>query len=193
MGVRSSTAASIGGSCRAIVSAKQLASGESTEIVQRAAWIHRLHQRRNHVEHRGQAGVGGEQREERALVLHDDLGALAFGDVGDAGAHQRLLPALQAHQAHFAGNVAAGRVAVNPLEHLRFAGGREPQVLARRDSDGCPSGCISALTASRSDGQQLLARHLEQPQRRLVRLDEMLACPGSMTVIASGALSTSER
>jgi hypothetical protein len=36
MGVRSSTAASIGGRCRAMVSAKQLLSGASTEIVQRA-------------------------------------------------------------------------------------------------------------------------------------------------------------
>src|SRR6478752_768851 len=35
MGVRSSTAASMGGSCLAIVSAKQLASGARTEIVQR--------------------------------------------------------------------------------------------------------------------------------------------------------------
>jgi len=35
MGVRSSTAASIGGRCRAMVKAKQLASGASTEIVQR--------------------------------------------------------------------------------------------------------------------------------------------------------------
>src|SRR6187401_3836203 len=36
MGVRSSTAASIGGRWRAIVREKQLASGERTEIVQRA-------------------------------------------------------------------------------------------------------------------------------------------------------------
>ena len=69
---------------------KRLASGDSTEIVQRQRGYTACTSAGDHVEHRGQPGVGCQQREERALVLHDDLGALAFGDVGDAGAHQRL-------------------------------------------------------------------------------------------------------
>ena len=193
MGVRSRTAASIGGSWRAMVSEKQLRVGRQHRDRAAAARIHRLHQRRDHVEHRRQAGVGGQQREERALVLHDDLGALAFGDVGDAGAHQRLRAALQAHQAHFAGNVAAGGVAMDPLEHLRLARGRELQVLARRRIGGLPVGLD--LGADRIEvglasnwSRVILNRRSAGSLASMKRL-----VSGSMTVMASGALSTSER
>ena len=176
MGVRSRTAASIGGRWRGDRQRKAAAVRREHRDRAAAARIHGLHQRGNHVEHRRQSGVGGEQREERALVLHDDFGALAFGDVGDAGAHQRLRSALQPRQADFAGNVAPRGVAMNPLEHLGFAGRRQLQMLARRDR-GLPVGLHLGAGGVQMDRQQLIARHLEQPQRRLVSFDEASACP----------------
>ena len=82
---------------------------------------------------------------------------------------------------------------MDPLEHLRFAGGRELQVLAMRRIGGLAVGLHLGADRVEVAGQQLLARHLEQAQRRLVGLDEALACRRSMTAMASGALSTSER
>src|SRR6202008_3939288 len=49
------------------------------------------------------------------------LGALALGDVGDAATPQAAAAARQPHQAHFAHDLAAGGVPVQPLEHRRAA------------------------------------------------------------------------
>jgi hypothetical protein len=73
---------------------------------------------------------------------------------------------------------------VRPLEHLRFAGGRALEMLARRAAAAV--GLHVGADRIEVNGEQLVARHLEQPQRRLVRLDETLRS-GSMTVMASGA------
>ena len=82
-------------------------------------------------------------------------------------------PPCEAHQAHFAGDVASGRVAMDPLEHLRLAGRREFRVLARRNR-WLPIGLHLGADRVQMRREQLIACHLEQPQGRFVRLDEAL-------------------
>jgi hypothetical protein len=97
------------------------------------------------VEHGGKGGLDASNAKNHAR-FHDDLGALAFRDIGDAGAHQRLLPACR--RTSRTSQVSRPVETVNPLEDLQFRS-RERGVGVVRA--GCPSGCISALTASKSE------------------------------------------
>ncbi len=88
--------------------------------------------------------VGGDLLEHPALARRDGLGALALGDVGDAGADQPPVGARQAHEAHFAGHGLAGGVAVHPFEHRRLARQRAFDVAARTPKESAAVGLMRA-------------------------------------------------
>ena len=61
---------------------------------------------------------------------------------------------------------------MDPLEYLRLARDRERQVLAMRRVGRLPVRLDFRADRLDGTGQQLVARHLEQAQRRFVGLDE---------------------
>ncbi len=123
-------------------------------------------------ERRGQRRVGGDFLEDPALARRDRVGALALGNVGDAGADQPPIGTRQAHEAHLARHDLSRGVAVRPLEHRRIARQRALYEAARRAEGRRTVGLVRGTDLVRAAGEQDLPRHLEKAACVVVDVDE---------------------
>ncbi len=122
--------------------------------------------------HLGERGVARHLLEHLVLGGGHALAALAFGDVGDAAAHQVAIAARQVHQAHFADDLAARGITVRPLEHGCVALERLLNIGARALLGSTAVGLLRRTQGHRPHLQQPLAIEAKELLRIVVRVHE---------------------